>query len=179
MTNEEWLSSESEATYKFGWSFSSPEIVIAYDEYNIYSGIDVTSSVGGTLGLCIGFSFSNVALFLIHFLQKIIKKKNSILSTSIASPEQSFSNNSEYLKNKQHEDENEPNYQELKTKIHEMETQIENILRNQTFNDQQISISRKLLQSENTIYLNSRNCRITPNTAKNSDKNLWYITENI
>ena len=35
-------------------------------------------SIGGTLGLFVGFSFFNVALFVIEFMQKLIGKKNDI-----------------------------------------------------------------------------------------------------
>ena len=43
-----------------------------YEEYFIYDGINVIGSVGGTLGLCIGFSFTGLISSLLNILQNTI-----------------------------------------------------------------------------------------------------------
>ena len=51
-----------------------------YEEYLIYDAISMVGSVGGTLGMCIGFSFTGIISFLINILQQgifIIKPKLS------------------------------------------------------------------------------------------------------
>ena len=56
------------ATVGFGYGFSSNSIIL-YEEYLIVDIISVIGSVGGTLGMCIGFSFTGVISFLINILQ--------------------------------------------------------------------------------------------------------------
>ena len=51
-----------------------------YEEYYIYDAISMVGSVGGTLGMCIGFSFTGIISFLTNILQQgifIIKPKLS------------------------------------------------------------------------------------------------------
>ena len=45
---------------KFKYVFASPETVTVYEEYLIYDTVGMIGSVGGTLGMCIGFSFSTL-----------------------------------------------------------------------------------------------------------------------
>ena len=40
--------------------FSSPPKVSVKEEYLIYDSVSMISSIGGTMGLCIGFSFYNL-----------------------------------------------------------------------------------------------------------------------
>ena len=40
-----------------------------YEEYWVYDGINTIGSVGGTLGMCIGFSFTGLLSYLIKILQ--------------------------------------------------------------------------------------------------------------
>ena len=57
-----------------------PNFATIYEEYLIYDFISMIGSVGGTLGMCIGFSFTGVISSLINFLQYgylIIKKRLS------------------------------------------------------------------------------------------------------
>ena len=62
--------SEEYATFGFGYSFgSSNSMTILYEEYLIYDVISMIGSVGGTLGMCIGFSFTGV----LSILMKMIK----------------------------------------------------------------------------------------------------------
>ena len=50
-----------------------PELVAVYDEYLIYNEISMIASVGGTLGMCIGFSFTNVVSCIINFIQYFMR----------------------------------------------------------------------------------------------------------
>ena len=52
------------------YSFKAPKMTIAHKEYLLFNTIGLISSVGGTLGLCIGFSFSGVISCLIHLIDK-------------------------------------------------------------------------------------------------------------
>ena len=55
-----------------------PSFMKVHEEYLLYNTIGMIGSIGGTLGLFVGFSFFNVALFVIEFMQKFIGKKNEI-----------------------------------------------------------------------------------------------------
>ena len=71
-------------TVAFGYLFSSNSTTV-YEEYLIYDVISMIGSVGGTLGMCIGFSFTGLISYLIHFTQYgimiiKIKLKKQLLS---------------------------------------------------------------------------------------------------
>ena len=71
-------------TVAFGYLFSSNSTTV-YEEYLIYDVISAIGSVGGTLGMCIGFSFTGLISYLIHFIQYgimiiKIKLKKQLLS---------------------------------------------------------------------------------------------------
>ena len=76
-------------TFLFGLSYEiSSNSTRIYDEYYIYDGINVVGSVGGTLGMCIGFSFSGLISSLLSILQNTIcsnkvKPSNRKLSKSM------------------------------------------------------------------------------------------------
>ena len=53
--------------------FANPPKFNVKEEYLIYDGIALISSIGGTLGLCIGFSFYNLSDGLLGWLRKGIK----------------------------------------------------------------------------------------------------------
>ena len=53
----------------FAYKFLSPLKTKVYEEYLITDGITLIGSVGGTLGLFIGFSISNVIYSIVNFLQ--------------------------------------------------------------------------------------------------------------
>ena len=58
--------------YYFAYQFSRPLYMATYKEYLIYDAIGMIGSVGGTLGLCIGFSFTNVASYLTNLFKKAL-----------------------------------------------------------------------------------------------------------
>ena len=60
-----------DATVGFGYVFSSKSKIL-YEEYLVVDIITVIGSVGGTLGMCIGFSFTNMISFLMNILQRLI-----------------------------------------------------------------------------------------------------------
>ena len=49
--------------------FATPVKVNVKEEYLIYDGVAMISAIGGTLGLCIGFSFYNLASFFTGWLE--------------------------------------------------------------------------------------------------------------
>ena len=49
----------------FSYNFAPPRTVMVQEEYLIYDTIGFLGSIGGALGLCIGFSFSNTITFLL------------------------------------------------------------------------------------------------------------------
>ena len=53
------------------YEFSSPEYVKTYEEYLICDGKTMVGNVGGTFGMFIGFSFSNVISNLIEIFQRL------------------------------------------------------------------------------------------------------------
>ena len=59
------------ATHAFSYQFDPPESVSVYEEYIICDEITLIGSVGGTLGLCIGFSFSKVVSVIINFIRNL------------------------------------------------------------------------------------------------------------
>ena len=48
------------------YEFASPEYVKTYEEYLICDGKTMVGNVGGTFGMFIGFSFSNVISFVVN-----------------------------------------------------------------------------------------------------------------
>ena len=54
------------------YKFTFPELVTVFEEYLIYDSINMIGAVGGTLSLCIGFSFTNIIKHLLELLQKFI-----------------------------------------------------------------------------------------------------------
>ena len=54
---------------KLTYQFAYPQVLTIYQEYLIYDDIGMIGSVGGTLGMFIGFSFSNAISSTLNFLQ--------------------------------------------------------------------------------------------------------------
>ena len=53
---------------QFGYAFTPPEMTIVYNEYLIFDTIGLIGSIGGTLGMCIGFSFSGLISKMFEFI---------------------------------------------------------------------------------------------------------------
>ena len=58
-----------------------------YEEYLIFDSVAMIGSIGGTLGLCIGFSFTNVLAMLLKLLN-YLRKKHSDEDDNILKSEQ-------------------------------------------------------------------------------------------
>ena len=56
------------------YKFSSPSFMMVHEEYLVFDALGMISSVGGTLGLFIGFSFSNVLSMLMGQLKILTRK---------------------------------------------------------------------------------------------------------
>ena len=52
----------------------SPKTVSVNEEYLIYDFVAMISAVGGTMGLCIGFSFFDFCGFILSYLEKGMEK---------------------------------------------------------------------------------------------------------
>ena len=63
---------------KLTYQFAYPQILKIYQEYLIYDGIGMIGSVGGTLGMFIGFSFSNTISSILNFLQLNLNIKRNL-----------------------------------------------------------------------------------------------------
>ena len=70
-------------SYKFAYLFNLPEKVEVYEEYLIYDVIGMIGSIGGTLGMCIGFSFTNMVTIIINFIQYQLKKLSKKVDNEI------------------------------------------------------------------------------------------------
>ena len=73
----EQIDDDSQQEIIFGYSFNEPRYVKVYEEYLIYDTLGMIGSVGGTLGLFIGFSFMNVITFLINTIEKLFACKHN------------------------------------------------------------------------------------------------------
>ena len=58
----------------FQYKFVTPLFAEVYEEYIIYDFISMIGSVGGTLGLFVGFSFSNILMCLISYVKLLFNK---------------------------------------------------------------------------------------------------------
>ena len=47
--------------------------VIVKEEYLIYDSVALVSVFGGTMGLCIGFSFNGISVFLLGYLEQFVQ----------------------------------------------------------------------------------------------------------
>ena len=59
------------ARIKFSYGFASPELVDVHQEFLVYDTIGMIGSVGGTLGMCIGFSFTSSISFVLNVIKKL------------------------------------------------------------------------------------------------------------
>ena len=63
---------ESKLWFWLWYQFEHDQDVIVYEEYLIYDTINMIGSLGGTLGIFIGFSFSNVLNVIISFIKSCL-----------------------------------------------------------------------------------------------------------
>ena len=70
VSSETKLKSSLHHSMSFFYHFSQSTNVIVSEEYLVYDFIGMVASIGGTLGLFIGFSFTNLATCLLNFIKK-------------------------------------------------------------------------------------------------------------
>ena len=58
----------------FNLHFLSPPKISVKEEYLIYDAVSMVSAIGGTLGLCVGFSFTGLISCLLRYLELGIKR---------------------------------------------------------------------------------------------------------
>ena len=94
---------DEDETVAFHYKFTdfSPNLKTLYVEYLIYDAITMIGSVGGTLGMCIGFSFTGMISFLINLFQNIIVHVRAKLVNQ--NPSKSKSQNESMIKTKERE----------------------------------------------------------------------------
>ena len=56
-------------TYAIAYKFASSEMTIEFKERLVFDTVNMIGSVGGTLGMCIGFSFSGIISTFLEFIQ--------------------------------------------------------------------------------------------------------------
>ena len=61
---------------EFALSFGKPALVAVKEEYLIYDLVSMIGAIGGTLGLCIGFSFVEVCRSLLRIIESFLFKLN-------------------------------------------------------------------------------------------------------
>ena len=57
----------------FGYKFSTPMMTTVNEEYLIFDMVGLIGSVGGTLGMCVGFSFSGVSNTILDFIENRLR----------------------------------------------------------------------------------------------------------
>ena len=62
---------EDKYNIEMTYQFVRPEYVEVHEEYVIYDAIGMIGSVGGTLGMFIGFSFTNIISSIINYLKHV------------------------------------------------------------------------------------------------------------
>ena len=81
--NNDQESNELGIQYKFAF----PLRASVYQEYLITDTIDLVGSVGGTLGLFIGFSFNNIITYIMGYIRRCLANRNKLSDSVWASME--------------------------------------------------------------------------------------------
>ena len=70
VVNEELSNNPEDWNYfKLVYYFANPEYTKVFKEYVIVTEMGLIGNVGGTLGMCIGFSFSGLIALIISFFK--------------------------------------------------------------------------------------------------------------
>ena len=121
-TNDDiYLNGETHKTVLLRYRFVAPLKAKVYEEYFIYDTNDLIGFVGGTLGLFIGFSFSNFLTCLFENIQWIILKICSRNSNAIDNDQAKSSQNRKSEENVQLEQKFTRIKTELETVVKELE----------------------------------------------------------
>ena len=67
---KQWSGSKTDnQSIEFWVEFSNPPKVTVKEEYLLFDMVSMISAIGGTMGLCIGFSFSNVTKWIMRQIE--------------------------------------------------------------------------------------------------------------
>ena len=67
--------SKEKTLIKLGYNFAQPGHAIEHKEQLVYDMADMVGSIGGTLGMCIGFSFTGITSAILGFIRDRMKTK--------------------------------------------------------------------------------------------------------
>ena len=91
---DSWDREPNDSIFTLYIRFAPPLATTVYEEYLIYDIFGMIGSVGGTLGIFIGFSFSGMLSFITHIFKNLpyknIKDKSAIICNCI--PQKSSDN---------------------------------------------------------------------------------------
>ena len=65
--------SREKGSIKIGYNFAQPEMTIKYKEHLVFDMTGMVGSVGGTLGMCIGFSFTGITSTMFSYIRNKIQ----------------------------------------------------------------------------------------------------------
>ena len=65
--------SREKGSIKIGYNFAQPEMTIKYKERLVFDMTGMVGSVGGTLGMCIGFSFTGITSTIFSYIRNKIQ----------------------------------------------------------------------------------------------------------
>ena len=65
--------SREKGSIKIGYNFAQPEMIIKYKEHLVFDMTGMVGSVGGTLGMCIGFSFTGITSTMFSYIRNNIQ----------------------------------------------------------------------------------------------------------
>ena len=68
------LENDETNSVEFFLHFSDPPEVKVKEEYLLYDIVAVISSIGGTMGLCIGFSFKDLTIWMMGYTKQGFRK---------------------------------------------------------------------------------------------------------
>ena len=66
---------EKKDGFEIRYQFTPPEMTLHFTERLVFDTIGMVGSIGGTLGMCIGFSFSGITSTVLEFIQSRINTK--------------------------------------------------------------------------------------------------------
>ena len=65
----EEIRNKSTSMFQMKYKFSTPELTTEYKEHLVFDTVNMIGSIGGTLGMCIGFSFSGIISTVLEYVK--------------------------------------------------------------------------------------------------------------
>ena len=72
-TSDNYMKSLGDKTFSMKFQFGSPGMTLHYTERYVFDVVGFVGSVGGTLGMCIGFSFIGLTSTILDFIKSSMK----------------------------------------------------------------------------------------------------------